>query len=187
MACTKVKLFSGVICAMLLGLLLCVFFAGWCSGEGRRMEKVERDIPMSAMLLFMPEISDRDMSFVGSVIIEVYERSNMRFSLKNKYREDALANGWVRMSWRSDDFDNEDYQEQVIVHVVKVGDLFRCDWIYYLNGSLGSHSGSFYFSIEQERFLYEGKETRFHVIVYKGSAEGFCGDDSLSVEMWAVH
>ena len=56
-------------------------------------------------------------------------------------------------------------------------------WIYYLNGSLGSHSGSFYFSIEQERFLYEGKETRFHVIVYKGSAEGFCGDDSLSVEM----
>ena len=86
MACTKVKLFSGVICATLLGLLLCVFFAGCCSGEGRRMEKVEREFPMSAMLLFIPEISDRDMSFVGSVIIEVYERSNMRFSLKNKYR-----------------------------------------------------------------------------------------------------
>ena len=158
---TKMKLFSGVICATLLGLLLCVFFAGCCSGEGRRMEKVEREFPMSAMLLFMPEISDRDMSFVGSVIIEVYERSNMRFSLKNKYREDALANGWIRMSWQSDDFDNEDYREQVIVHVVKDDDLFRCDWVYYLNGSLGCHRGSFYFSIEQERFYMKAKKLAF--------------------------
>lgn len=168
-------------------LLIGIILFHLCENHVAKIEKVEPDIPMSAMLLLIPEISDRDMSFIGAVIIEVYERSNMRFSLKNKYREYTPTDGWTRMSWLPDGTDNEDYREQVDVHVVKVGDLFRCDWIYYLNGSLGSHSGSFYFSIEQERFLYEGKETRFHVIVYKGSAEGFCGDDSLSVEMWAVH
>ena len=139
----------------------------------------EHEIPQSALLFFIPELSDRDISFIGSVSIEAYEKSNMKYENKEGFYEQKLLNDWTEYSYKTSIFvyDGEKRipiisQENVRMKVLKYNvedGVYLCLWTCLVDGSLCSYSGGFIFSVIKRPVLFEGERVNHHFIVYLGS------------------
>ncbi|MCR5183651.1 MAG: hypothetical protein K6B46_03010 [Opitutales bacterium] len=143
--------------------------------------KAESKISQSALLFFIPELSDRDISSIGSVSIEAYENSNMKYENNEDFHEKKLSNDWTEYSYKTSIFsyDYDGYKRLLVptqktyrIKVVKLNekeDIYLCAWVEPVSGSICLHSGGFIFSVIKRPILFEGKKIEHHFIVYLGS------------------
>lgn len=133
-----------------------------------------------ALLQFIPPLADRELSFVGSVAIEEYARSNLRVECNDNFRRTELSDGWVKLSWdvplwRLHHCAPEEMTETephwVKVQILREGKYYRCNYIEFVHGSMGTTSGSFFFSVEARPLIHEEKTSIFHFIKYEGSSD----------------
>lgn len=151
------------------GLSALSFFAAAC----RQYQKEAPPFPLHALLLFVPELSDRNLSFIGSVAIEPYAHSNLSYRNKEAFTELKEDDGWTKFTWLeaflTTDADCCVSEEKVSLRVLKKDGFYQCDYIGFVAGSLGTTSGSFLFSVEPRLLYYEGELREFNFLVYKGS------------------
>lgn len=155
--------------AIFFGLSAFSFMAAAC----RQCQKEDPPFPLHALLLFVPELSDRNLSFIGSVAIEPYAHSNLSYRNKEAFTELKEDDGWTKFTW-SEAFLTTDSacrvsEEKVSLRVLKKDGFYQCDYIGFVEGSLGATSGSFWFSVEPRLLYYEGELREFDFIIYKGS------------------
>ena len=137
-------------------------------------------IPKDMLLYFVPAISDRNVAFIGSISIDVYEKSNMNFKNKENFQAKKLPGGWTEYSFTTADFvydDNDARVPEVFTERFKIKvdtlsngeNMFLCRWICPVSGSMCYYSGCFIFSVETRTIFFEGEEEAHQFVVCHGS------------------